>query len=208
MKVESLIFDMDGTLWDSSENVANSWTEALIKFKGIEKKITQQDICSVMGLPMDELAGKIFGEYDEDTQMQLLDVCGEYENEYLREHGGVLYDEVEDTLRALSEKHRLFIVSNCQSGYIEAFLAHYGFGKYFVDTLCWGDTKVQKGESIKLLMQKNEITDAAYVGDIQGDCNSAYYAGIKFIHAAYGFGKVDKKDAEIHSFSELLDVVE
>lgn len=29
MKVESLIFDMDGTLWDSAENVARSWTEVL-----------------------------------------------------------------------------------------------------------------------------------------------------------------------------------
>ena len=27
MKVESLIFDMDGTLWDSAANVAASWSE-------------------------------------------------------------------------------------------------------------------------------------------------------------------------------------
>ena len=57
-------------------------------------------------------------------------------------------------------------------------------------------------------MEKNNVEDAAYVGDIQGDCDSARYAGIKFIHAAYGFGNVDDKDAEIRSFGELLDVVE
>lgn len=139
---------------------------------------------------------------------QLIDACGDYENEYLREHGGVLYDGVEDTIAKLSGSHRLFIVSNCQSGYIEAFLDYYGFGKYFKDILCWGDTKVSKGESIKILMEKNGIEDAAYVGDIQGDCDSARFAGIKFIHAAYGFGSVKDKDAEINTFAELLDVVE
>ena len=57
-------------------------------------------------------------------------------------------------------------------------------------------------------MEKNGIEDASYVGDIQGDCDSARFAGIKFIHAAYGFGSVKDKDAEIHTFAELLDVVE
>lgn len=208
MKVESLIFDMDGTLWDSAANVAASWNEVLERQADVDMKVTEADIKSVMGMPMDAIAYKLFGAYSEDRMTQLMDACGDYENEYLREHGGVLYDGVEDTIAKLSGSHRLFIVSNCQSGYIEAFLGYYGFGKYFKDILCWGDTKVSKGESIKILMEKNGIEDAAYVGDIQGDCDSARFAGIKFIHAAYGFGSVKDKDAEIHIFAELLDVVE
>ena len=190
MKVESLIFDMDGTLWDSAEKVAESWTAVLKEQPDVDMVVTEADIKAIMGMPMDAIARKIF------------------ENNYLRQHGGKLYDGVEDTLAKLSENHRLYIVSNCQSGYIEAFLEHYGFGKYFKDILCWGDTKVSKGESIKIIMDKNDIKDAAYVGDIQGDCDSARYAGIKFIHAAYGFGKVDDKDAAIQKFEDLLDVVE
>ena len=171
MKVESLIFDMDGTLWDSAANVAASWSEVLERQADVDMKVTEADIKSVMGMPMDAIADKLFGAYSEDRMTQLIDACGDYENEYLREH-------------------------------------YYGFGKYFKDILCWGDTKVSKGESIKILMEKNGIEDAAYVGDIQGDCDSARFAGIKFIHAAYGFGSVKDKDAEIHTFAELLDVVE
>ena len=207
MKVESLIFDMDGTLWDSAENVARSWTEVLKEKSDVDMVVTESDIKAVMGMPMDAIARKMFGEFSEERQMEL-DACGDYENDYLRQHGGKLYDGVEDTLAKLSEAHRLYIVSNCQSGYIEAFLEYYGFGRYFKDILCWGDTKVSKGESIKILMDKNGITDAAYVGDIQGDCDSARYAGIKFIHAAYGFGKVEDKDASIQRFEDLLDIVE
>lgn len=208
MKVESLIFDMDGTLWDSAENVARSWTEVLKEKSDVDMVVTESDIKAVMGMPMDAIARKMFGEFPEERQMELVDACGDYENDYLRQHGGKLYDGVEDTLAKLSEAHRLYIVSNCQSGYIEAFLEYYGFGRYFKDILCWGDTKVSKGESIKILMDKNGITDAAYVGDIQGDCDSARYAGIKFIHAAYGFGKVEDKDASIQRFEDLLDIVE
>ena len=52
----------------------------------------------VMGMPMDDIAYKLFGAYSEDRMTQLMDACGDYENEYLREHGGVLYDGVEDTI--------------------------------------------------------------------------------------------------------------
>ena len=208
MKVESLIFDMDGTLWDSAEKVAESWTAVLKEQPDVDMVVTEADIKAIMGMPMDAIARKMFGEYPEKRQEELIDACGDFENNYLRQHGGKLYDGVEDTLTKLSENHRLYIVSNCQSGYIEAFLEHYGFGKYFKDILCWGDTKVSKGESIKILMDKNDIKDAAYVGDIQGDCDSARYAGIKFIQAAYGFGKVDDKDAAIQKFEDLLDIVE
>ena len=102
MKVESLIFDMDGTLWDSAANVAASWSEVLERQADVDMKVTEADIKSVMGMPMDAIADKLFGAYSEDRRTQLVDACGDYENEYLSEHGGVLYDGVEDTIAKLS----------------------------------------------------------------------------------------------------------
>ncbi len=208
MSIKALIFDMDGTLWDSAEKVAESWT-VVLKKRGLDKVITTEDIQGVMGLPMDKIADKLFAEYPEEERMDILDECGNYENEYLRENGGVLYPYLEETFAKLIENYELYIVSNCQSGYIEAFLDHYDFWKYINDILCWGDTKVSKGESIKILMEKNGLSteETAYVGDIQGDCDSAHFAGIRFIHAAYGFGEVVDKDESIEAFTELLELV-
>ena len=53
--------------------------------------------------------------------MRLMDECCEQENIYLAEHGGILYPKLEETLQKLSEKYPLFIVSNCQDGYIQSF---------------------------------------------------------------------------------------
>ena len=202
-----LIFDMDGTLWDSSENVAASWTEKLKKSGYNRPDITKQDIMNVMGLTMDRIADIIFADLPKDERMSLLDMCCEYENEYLRINGGVLYPELENTLIKLKEKYFLYIVSNCQKGYIEAFLDHFGFWKYFDDIECYGNNLKDKGYNIKLLAERNNLERAFYIGDIQGDYDATMKAGFDFIHAAYGFGKIDNTVTELHQFCELPELL-
>lgn len=203
-----LIFDMDGTLWDSSANVAASWTEK-IRLLGLDRpEITKQDIMGVMGLTMDRLAAIIFSDLPEDKRMELLDLCCEYENGYLRSHGGVLYPDLEETLQRLSENYGLYIVSNCQKGYIEAFLDYYGFWKYFCDIECYGNNLLDKGSNIALLAERNGLRKAWYIGDIQGDYDSAMKAGVGFIHAAYGFGTIRETVPELERFSDLPELLD
>lgn len=207
MNTESIIFDMDGTLWDSSQSVAESWNEVIETLPDCSQiRLTAKDIQSIMGLTMDVIADKFFVHTSKARRMEIMELCSSHENDYLLIHGGRLYDGVEETLAALKENHRLFIVSNCQSGYIECFLKYYSLGKYFTDHVCWGDNNLSKGDNIKLIAERNHIADGTYVGDTQGDCNSAYYAGMKFIHAAYGFGNIDRSDGVIHSFTDLQDI--
>ncbi len=203
--ISNIIFDMDGTLWDSSENVAESWNEAV---SGIsDKRFTAADIQSVMGLPMDKIAERFFTDETEETRRKILERCCEGENDYLRAHGGGIYPDTAPTLAELSKTCRLFIVSNCQAGYIEAFLGYYGLGEFIADHLCWGDNGLQKEENIRLIMQRNSIENALYVGDTQTDCDSTYAAGAKFAFAAYGFGSADRFDCKLDRLSELLEIV-
>ena len=197
---------MDGTLWDSAEGVAKSWTRIVNREYDKERIITVEDIHGVMGLTMDKIAEVLFSELPETERLELLKKCCDDENAYLREHGGVLYPELEETLVKLQKDYHLYIVSNCQSGYIEAFLEHYGFGHYFEDIECFGNNGLQKGENIRQLADRNGLTEAVYVGDIQGDYNATMEAGLTFIHAAYGFGTIAQETAKIGCFKELLTV--
>ena len=205
---KGLIFDMDGTLWDSAENVAKYWTETVQKEGYRDLVITKEAIMSQMGKPMDELAAAIFTGFEKEEYMRLLDICGTEENEYLIKHGGILYPNLEETLKKLMNMCDLFIVSNCQSGYIEAFLEHYKFEKYFKDIECYGNNLKQKGENIRLLAERNGLTKAYYVGDIQGDYDATMEAGYGFIHAAYGFGSVNADVPRINAFEELPELLE
>lgn len=203
-----IIFDMDGTLWDSSENVAASWTEKVSELAPERPPITKEDIMGVMGLTMDRIADIIFSDLPKDKRMELLELCCEHENNYLRQHGGILYPDLEKTLALLKEKYSLFIVSNCQKGYIEAFLDHFGFRKYFVDIECYGNNLMGKGYNIALVAKRNKLDRAFYVGDIQGDYDATAQAGLEFIHAAYGFGTVKQAVPELPQFSALPELID
>lgn len=204
---QGIIFDMDGTLWDSAQGVAKAWNQVIQK-RGIQRELlTESDIHGVMGKTMTVIADILFPMVEEQARTDLLRECCAAENAYLSRHGGVLYPKLEETLKVLKERYPLYIVSNCQSGYIESFLSYYDLGKYFTDTECFGNNGMQKGENIALLARRNDLVQAVYVGDIQGDYDASMQAGVGFIHAAYGFGTINQPVPKIDAFEELPKVL-
>lgn len=194
---------MDGTLWDSAKQVAESWNLALAEFGYEREPLTSKDMYAVMGRTMDVIADMLFPDCRKEEREPLLAHCCRRENEYLREHGGVLYPKVRETLARLKERWPLYIVSNCQSGYIEAFLDYYGLHEMFEDRQCYGDNGLQKADNIRIVCERNGLSDAVYVGDIQGDYDASTAAHVRFIHAGYGFGTIREEVPEIKDFAEL-----
>ena len=206
-KYDSIIFDLDGTLWNSSKPICEAWNIILDRHKEIVREpITIEELGQCMGLPMYDIAAKLFPDEKEEVRNALMDELCEFENGYLEKMGGVLFPGLEATLKELKTKYPLYIVSNCQDGYIEAFLQYSKLGEYFKDFTCPAYTGRLKGENIRIIMERNGLSEAVYVGDTQGDANSCKEAEIPMIYAAYGFGKVEKADASIQSFDELLDM--
>ena len=205
---KGIIFDMDGTLWDSAAGVAESWNEAILAYGYERKPLTAGDIQSVMGKTMEDIADILFPELNVMQRKELLDLCCRLENDDLRRHGGVLYPDIRKTMEKLKVNYHLYIVSNCQAGYIEAFLDYYKFHDLIEDIECYGNNDKPKGENIALLYQRNNLEDAVYVGDIQGDYDASMSAGVRFIHAGYGFGKVEADVPEIQKFSDLIEVID
>ena len=128
-------------------------------------------------------------------------------NELLCHCGGILYPRLPETLAALAQKYALFVVSNSQDGYVQAFL-HWSGLTCFRDIEMAGRTGLDKGANIRLVMERNGVTKAVYVGDTQGDADAAAKAGIPFIFTEYGFGSVKDAAARIASLPELPAAVE
>lgn len=211
---KGVIFDMDGTVWDSSANVAKAWTEKIQEAGYQDKFVTREDIQSVMGKPMDVIADTLFPYTQKGPERDnLRSLCENYENAYLRANGGELYNGIFETWAKLKEMgYHIYIVSNCQEGYIESFLGYYeiAYGKpedLVEDIECYGNNLKQKDENIRLLLERNGLTAACYVGDIQSDYDATHKAGLPFIHAKYGFGTINTEVPFINSFEELIKVV-
>jgi len=117
-----------------------------------------------------------------------------------------LYPELEKILTNLSEKYFLYIVSNCQDGYVQAFLQYHLMEGYFKDFEMSGRTGRRKGENIKLIIDRNQLSEALYVGDTNGDSEAAAEAGIPFVYAGYGFGEVKNAKYSISQISELSEL--
>lgn len=197
---------MDGTIWNTLEAVCCAWNE-IFEQENTGRHINPEELSEYMGLPMDEIGRRLFPDRSYESIRDIYEKCMEHENEYLKKHGGILYDGLEDMLKKANEKVPLFIVSNCQSGYIESFFAAHGMEKYFKDYECFGNTGMQKADNIKLVTDRNGLKNPVYVGDIQGDCDSAKKAGVAFVYASYGFGSVENPDYIIEKPMDLLELI-
>ena len=207
MNFESLIFDIDGTLWDSRALVAKGYNVQL-KEAGLGHIVIDADILkTVFGKTITEIANILFAELPAQESYLLLEKCLEQAVKVLHEDPcNIGYPKVKETLTELAKKHRIFIVSNSQKGYPELCIEKLGLQDLIVDHLCFGDTGACKGETIKKIMADNRITSACYVGDTRGDMEASDYAGIPFIYCTFGFGEADHYLYKIDSFEQLLEL--
>lgn len=204
----AILLDLDGTLWNTTTQVAPAWGGVLEKHPGFAGAMTQARMQACMGKTMEQIMAFLMPDVPLSVSVPLGRACCEAEQVYLRKHGAPLYPGLEPTLRALRKRYALALVSNCQSGYLDAFLDYFGFADLFDDWESYGATGLSKGANIRLVMERNGYQRAVYVGDTQGDCDAAREAGVPFIHAAYGFGQVEAADAVLNALSDLPAAVQ
>ena len=207
MQYESLIFDIAGTLWDSRALVAEGYNIQL-REEGLEHLcIDAETLRPLFGKVMTEIADVLFASIDPKDRYDLLERCMESENRHLHaSECNIGYPKVKETLAELAKKHRLFIVSNSQSGYPQLCIDKLGLGDYIQGHLCFGDTGTSKGQTILKLMRDHNITSAIYVGDTQGDLEACREANVPFIFAGFGLGQPESWDYRVDRFEDLLEL--
>ncbi|WP_158828482.1 HAD family hydrolase [Mucilaginibacter lacusdianchii] len=203
-KFDSIIFDLDGTLWDSTVTVANAWQKAKMEFDYVTNDITPQDVQGIAGMAYDAIFEKLFPYLTTEQRNEFKARCAKYELEMLNEHGGKLYPDLKPTLADLATRYKLFVVSNCQCGYIELFLTLNNLESTFAGHQCYGTKSQPKYLNIIDIVQDHNLQNPVYVGDTQGDLDSSSKAGVPMIFAAYGFGEVNGEQiSNIERFSDL-----
>ena len=205
MKFESLIFDIDGTLWDSRALVAQGYNLLLAKEGLSHLSVTAEDLRPLFGKTMIEIADVLFASIPKPDRYDLLDRCMESEGRILHaDPCNIGFPGVKETLEELAKTHRLFIVSNSQCGYPELCMEKLGLTHLFRGHMCFGDTGTCKGETIRRLMEKHGIRSACYIGDTMGDQEAAEYAGVPFVYCGFGFGQSSRCWKKIDAFTDLL----
>ena len=207
MSFDSIIFDMDGTLWDAVDSYCEVWNATIADLGFDRQPVTRSELASLMGLPLTVIYDRLIGSgYDHEAFMARL---GVNEESMMPRLGGVLYPGVKETIARLAQSKRLFMVSNCQASGLPNFLTFTGLEPYFTDHLSYGQTGREKDENICDLVERYGLAKPLYVGDTQGDCRSTHAAGLPFAWAMWGFGRdVEGADYELEHITDLVPLCE
>ena len=205
-EIDAIIFDLDGTLWSAVDRCLKATSLVKKEHSDITRDVTKEQVESAMGKTSEEIINIYYGYLPREKGEEYANEAFNKNVDNLLKEGGTLYPNTRETIIKLSKKYKLFIVSNCVKGYIESFLNTSGLKDYFSDYESYGRTLLSKGKNIKLVIERNNLKNPIYVGDTKGDMEASKIAGIPFVYASYGFGKVDKYDYKIADISELLDL--
>ena len=201
--MDAVIFDADGTIWDSAGPITASWNIALEKHCPYPLHLETSTIRSMLGRPMTDFYALFREEMSLEEKQALLDACTEEEERYIRQHHPDFFPGVLEMFRDLSKKVSLYILSNCQCGYIDLVIEAGHLQPYVSGQLCFGDTGLPKSGTIRRLMELENLKDVAYVGDTAGDAAACREAGVPFIWAAYGYGREVEAPYRINAMDQL-----
>ncbi|HEX8656243.1 MAG TPA: HAD family hydrolase [Hymenobacter sp.] len=210
-RFDSVIFDLDGTMWDASECITRAFQVAKNSVDYVDDQVTLAQVRAVTGQPYEAVYERLFPNLPAEKFDEYRRLCARQELAAAQQYGGQLYPGLEATLRHLqSQGYRLFIVSNCQEGYVEAFFTHSRLEQYFEGYQCFGTKRQPKAENIRDVVAQYGLRAPVYVGDTRGDLDASQAAGVPFVFATYGFGRLDVAEApvRIDRLSELPERLE
>ena len=207
MRPDAIIFDLDGTLWDTTATCADAWNHVLARLGIVHRPMTAADVRAVSGRPHEDGIRRAFLDLSGSDVVRMADATAVEDNRAIAEHGGLLYPGVRENVPQLRARVPLMIVSNCQQGYVETFFTWSGLGAQFVDFECWGNTGCDKAENLRRVIARHGLCAPWFVGDTDGDRTAARANGVRFAHVTWGFGHVDDCDRRVGAFTELLGLL-
>ena len=203
---DSLIFDMDGTLWDNVNYYVTAWNNGLGK-TGHSERVTRADLLGQMGKEIGQMMNAIVPESTEQKRTELMYAVFDAYDELVASGNlqPTIFPDVLTGLEKLKEKYKLFLLSNCEEGGLVKFMKYTGTEEIFTDYQEYGQNFLPKSKNIKLLIERNNLKSTIYIGDTLSDGRETRKAGIPFGFVSYGFGNTDDYDVKFDSFGELVE---
>lgn len=201
-KIDSLIFDMDGTLWDAVDSYVMSWNEG-VKLENIDRVFTRADLVQVMGWERGKVLSFMFPDKSVGEHERIYETINKCRAKIIPKYGGFVYDGVREGIIKLATQYQLFIVSNCPTGLIVDFMKWADLQDYFIDEMAHGVNSMPKNHNINLLIEKHRLKSPIYIGDTNGDSRDSRTANIPFAFVTYGFGTTEDFDLKFDDFESL-----
>lgn len=187
-KYKCLLFDLDGTVTDSSEGIINSIIYALEK---MDVTITDKEVLKkFVGPPLMDSYKKYFAFTQKEAELGL-----KLYREYFSEKGifeNRLFDGMDNLLKDLFEKgYQLILATSKPDVYALQILKHFNIEKYFkyVSACPMDEANTTKLDVIKTALEMSDIKnndEILMIGDTTFDITGARICGIDSLGVLYG----------------------
>jgi phosphoglycolate phosphatase len=201
-EIDSIIFDLDGTLWDATM----AWNKSFEQC-GYNHRIDRNLVKKLSGSPLNIVLSEYFVFINKTDYDKIIKLYKENEPLFMNTIGGRVFPNEKETLKTLCKYEKLFIVSNCLKGYIENFIEKKKLDKIFTGYKSSGETGLEKYKNIKILIDEYKLTSPVYVGDTQWDYEASRKNNIPFIYAKYGFGTIENTKYRIRNIKEIVQII-
>ena len=201
-KPDSLIFDMDGTLWDAVDTYASSWNRTFERL-GIKRTIGRDELLGLMGMEGKKLTKVLMPDFDDKKAQEIYMEVNQLRREIIPANGGKLYEGVIEGLKLLATQYKLFVLSNCAVGIIPLFITWAGINETITGFIAYGENNMPKHHNLRLLIDKYQLNNPVYIGDTQGDAEQTHMAGLPFVFVSYGFGFTTDYEQKFDDFTSL-----
>jgi phosphoglycolate phosphatase len=213
--IKLLVFDLDGTLIDSLQDITNALNYTLIPlgYPSFEK----EEVKKFVGRGITSLVERILRPEDIDLKERVLKSFLQYYSEHLTDHTRA-YPDVEETLRALTG-YKKAVVSNKREALTRKILKELNLSQYFKYIL-GSDTLAEKKPSplpIRYLIEKEHLSsdEVVMIGDSEIDIQTGKNAAVVCIAVGYGYRPLERlQDADyvirdsLRELPELLRKIE
>lgn len=214
-KFNTVIFDMDGTLFNSEDLALRAANDAMDKIssKHQMQPLSSEDIRDALGMTSKDYYATLYASLSDEDQKKAKQICNQLESQYVKEHLGSLFPDVIETLEILKKNNiSLNLATNSCLVYMEAITQFYNFPEYMDIRLC-ADSKngMTKTEMISDIMKQTKKPHVM-VGDRYFDQRAAADNNIPFICCDYGYCDISHNTdvdilRRINNISEIVNIV-
>lgn len=213
--VQSIIFDMDGTLFQTDKILEISLEDAFNLLRSLnewDKETPIDKYREIMGVPLPKVWKALLPDHSIEVR-ELTDAYFlERLTENIRSGKGALYPNVKEVFDYLKENNCLiFIASNGLAEYLSAIVSCYNLDNWVTETFSIQQIEsLNKSDLVKSIVEKYSITNGAVVGDRLSDINAAKDNGLVAIGCNFDFAQEDElsqADIVIDDLIELKTIV-
>ncbi|NIK76059.1 phosphoglycolate phosphatase-like HAD superfamily hydrolase [Paenibacillus castaneae] len=218
VKPEAVIFDMDGTLFETD-------TLLVLVHQRVFETLREEQLymlptppvdklLSCLGMLLEDIWRQVMPESTEAARKRADELLLQYELEGLAAGEGELYAHVEGTLRILKERGiKLFVASNGLEEYVKGVARFKGIAELFDGLYSAGEyATASKVDLVARLLKDHRIQTAWMVGDRSSDVEAAKGNGLPAIGCAYAtYGRsseLEGADVLISDFRDLIGLLE